>query len=298
MHSAWQRELNALGGKANLDAILPIMRRLCEEVWAQHQPWFSDGPLSGTPPSTDPGLLNSAALAQTGRTTAFEFDNAARTKGLVPRMVRVADDLTVVVLPRTATMAVPSQSMAEELAEIVFASGSKLEAALVRAGLLTAPAEAEEVSTSQPHKRLRRLTQDTVAVDVENRILVLAARQSTQHTLRVSKARAYLEDVVCVFVPAPGASIRPGWNGMLCTCVPCLHHTQCEHIVFVESLDVPTRAATRSFEEVPCRRPGGRPKGSYTTPRGKAKAAGAPKAKGKAMTTKKQTIKKSQADAS
>ena len=57
-----------------------------------------------------------------------------------------------------------------------------------------------------------------------------------------------------------------------CTCSAHMLYKQCEHVVFAESLEVPCRAATRNFDDVPQQKKRGWTRGTVVTPRGQKSA--------------------------
>jgi len=77
-------------------------------------------------------------------------------------------------------------------------------------------------------------------------------------TLRSEIIPKFFQEMVYVFVRSEAVT----GPLMSCTCEACLRYFSCEHIAFVQSLDVPTRKATRDWTELPEQRRVGRPKGS------------------------------------
>lgn len=60
------------GGRSSIPEVLALMQRLYQG-WAEDFDWRKSDPLSMTPSSTDPSLLNGVALARSGRIPAVEL---------------------------------------------------------------------------------------------------------------------------------------------------------------------------------------------------------------------------------
>ena len=81
VHSAWERQLHALGGKAPLSSALAAMQKLYH-TWqspaAYH--WGRTDLLSLQPPDCVPLLLHGPTLARVGHSTAVDLHDAAPTQ--------------------------------------------------------------------------------------------------------------------------------------------------------------------------------------------------------------------------
>ena len=80
VHAAWQRQLEALGGKGNVVTSLTVLQKLYR-TWRRLYCWESDSALSCLPEKTDPSMLAGETLARAGRSTAKELF-AAHTAGV------------------------------------------------------------------------------------------------------------------------------------------------------------------------------------------------------------------------
>lgn len=73
VHGAWQTELASLGGRGDINHCLCVLQRLYTQHWQDWYSWMDASPLSFQPAGQDPQLVNGAALARAGRTTAANF---------------------------------------------------------------------------------------------------------------------------------------------------------------------------------------------------------------------------------
>ena len=76
LHSAWQRQLAALGGKGNVVSSLKTLQALYRDKWSLFYRWHDPSELRGVPLKVDPSLLNGPTLARARRSTAYDFCQA------------------------------------------------------------------------------------------------------------------------------------------------------------------------------------------------------------------------------
>ena len=77
LHSAWQRQLEALGGVGTVVSVLEQMQQLYTDAWAASFYWADPNRvLSLAPRNTDPSHLSGDLLPSLGRTPAAEFHEA------------------------------------------------------------------------------------------------------------------------------------------------------------------------------------------------------------------------------
>ena len=203
------------------------MQRLYNR-WSSAYDWAQTRPISPLPDKLDQGLLNGATLARAGRSTAFDFHkvSSSQTVHIVfPQM----DGSDIVAMSRSLTV---RNSLQEDIAKaggrILVAKGCEVKALLQDACILYMPTDNGE--------------------------------QSALLSLSLAAYRSHFMDTVHVWSRCH--NVCHEWSLPLCTCEAHSLHAQCEHVVFVESLELASKPASRSFHDLPERRRGGRPRGS------------------------------------
>ena len=72
VHAAWQRQLEALGGKGHVTEALRTMENLYEK-WCSYYDWGSVTALRTLPPQVDPSHMHGEVLARAGRSTGLKY---------------------------------------------------------------------------------------------------------------------------------------------------------------------------------------------------------------------------------
>ena len=208
-------------------------------MWAEQGAWATNDPLEQECETTDEALLNGASVRAAGRSPAVDYWDARATPN---HHVHIIDDDLVVVAVASLARELVNAEVATTGARLLFAGGLELEEQLVAAGIL------------------QRVVEGTAA----------------HLSFRLSAYNVHYGKLKYVVVPRRSAH-PSGFAGCLCTCLAFGLHARCEHVYFVQAMDVPTRASTRNLHEEPRERPRGRPLGSSRTVQGKARPKGAPK---------------------
>jgi len=256
MHSDWQKELQALGGKAGVHEICERMQALYHK-WSETVPWTAAGELSPIPRGLDPSLLHGVLLPQVGRAPAVAMAQRAEVSSHVYRVFDVTPTCCVVALERAPGSGLDGDAAAQGVEALVCTSAD-LADKLARMGIL----EAHDVHDDTV-KVLEALQLPQLQRGVPGGLL----RAGHVNIYKNTAYRRHFVDVVYVFVTNDPERLCSS----SCTCAGCLRYYHCEHQVFVESLQLRVRAATRDFADLPSQRPRGRPKGSMKA-RGRAGA--------------------------
>jgi hypothetical protein len=112
IHGAWQRELGQLGGRGHISHALQVLQNLYSQHWQNWYSWTSPTPLSFEPSTLDPQLVNGAALARAGRTTAANFAKLP-TDSLYT--LQRCDDFSWVACASTASVSPLNRSLAQQV---------------------------------------------------------------------------------------------------------------------------------------------------------------------------------------
>ena len=240
-HSCWQAQLDAMGGRRGVEEVLSTMQPVLDR-WEDQMKWNSDEALSYMPMQNDTSLLHKKTLAEVGRCSGLELFDAASAR-CVHKIFPISTDVDAVAVSRLPTLEldVPAAGLG---ARILQSCGPALVELLAEAGILQE---------------------------------MVAEGEHTSHLCTsLAAVRKHFVNIVYVFVPRPGCSAHPSlpdWKKCICTCGAFAVYGACEHIAFAELVDVRVRPRVHKEDELPEFPRRGRRKGTYTTARGKAKAA-------------------------
>ena len=241
LHAPWQRLIEAAKELPTMDTIFGIMDRTYER-WCQAFAWTSNVLLSPDPDMLEQNLLNGTVLSRVKRTPALAFHEAGLQGTVVYKIYAVDHERVFVAMSRTAE-SVLNTDVSDVGVRFFFQDGPDIATKLLEAGVVQQP---------------ENLTPEAVS-NVQSLQWPHSGPHGPAFVLSLTEYKRYLEDVVYVVI-APGH--------IACTCAPYMLYAQCEHVVFMESLSLPGRAATRDFAFLPVQKKRGRPVGSVLTPRG------------------------------
>ena len=239
-HSPWQAQLQALQPLPDATQAMTTMQKLFH-TWREQLKWDSSVPSFVQPPAVDVKLWNGPLLRRLGRTPAFDFADASRTRQ-VHLLHEASSTLHIVVMTRVLQDTF-DETIATMAARMVTAHGEALQDLLHASGILS----------------------DIVGTD----------GVVTPHCTNMALVKTYLIDFAFVILRPDGQPPAPSFTGPLCTCVPFCRYAGCEHVEYVKCQDFPLRKATSTAASLPVQQKRGRKRGPLTV-RAKVKAA-APK---------------------
>ena len=225
-HSPWQTQLDTLGHQTQAPRALDTMQTVYR-TWNSQLSWSSSTPLLMVPPSVDEKLWNSPMLNQLGRSTMFDFAEAAKT-GTIHCLHEATDKLHLLAMPFSLQHTFDCNT-ALVAARMLGANGASLATMLRDTGIWC----------------------DMPGPD-----------GATIHDCsKMSKVKEYFVDMAFVFVRAPGHGPWPCFPGLLCTCRHFGRYAGCEHIEFAKTIDLPLRKATSTTDSLPVQQKRGRKRG-------------------------------------
>ena len=282
-HAEWQAQWAEMGGETDLVTALQRLESIYKKTWRKTYEWDvnEQSELNILPKGTDPQLLCGKSLARLGRSTAFDFWQAAKSKNLA-RLLRMGENL-VVVLPQSVEAELLSMEEATLGVRILHASGAQLRNLLQEVGILYGPSEEEhqtlgracqeKVEQAGKSRRGTALRKCFAALSLEGCVegAKVAGRIGMAKDGLLFSYKAYHKffvRAVYVLLNRPDGQ-EDGWDFLRCTCHPFSVCGQCEHTLVARSMRIPGMrddpVSSESRPEAPVR---GRPAGAITAPRG------------------------------
>lgn len=279
-HSPWQKKLEQLGMKWEIEDAMAFMQELYTSTWQNMYDWQNDSrAYSMLPPEgvRDPQLINGKLLASLDRSTFFDFSTKA-DKLDVAHLLPLDSNLFVV-MPRTVEQELPSLHKARLGCQIIASHGEGLRDLLFQSGILYSIDKHDLLSIRQTvrKERLRCKENARRLHDLDTFCEALGIDEDGS----CSEALFSLESFNAFFINAayvvrdPPSGVSDTWHNLRCSCQPFSKHSGCEHIEYAKTLKIPNMQdqpnSRNNLSDPPSKK--GRKRGSYTTAHGKAAAA-------------------------